>query len=212
VARAVARAEGPQADAWSRRFYDAFSRWQLLPDEVLVRAAGTAVPLPRTDVLRVSVNARAFAGPHGAGAFEGLAEAGALAVRLLDDARQVMDSPPGNFHVCLMGIAQALSVLGLAYDSDAGRATAAAMAAVVARGVRLGVEETGLARCHTAIEPQPRLALLANATTDALEPLPGERASAEAQRHMRLAVQPWIDQPIDYPYPAAPVPAAAPQA
>jgi ribonucleoside-diphosphate reductase alpha chain len=198
VARAIARAEGAHADAWSRRFYDAFSRWQLLPDEALVRTAGTTLPRSRDDVLRVSVNAHAFATGR-ADSLDGLAEAGTLAVRILDDARKGLDAPPGEFHVCLLGVAQALSVLGLEYDSDAGRQAAAGMAAAVARGVRLGIDETGLANCLTAIEPQPRLAALANATSDGIEPLPGATASADARRGLRLAVQPWIDAPIDTP-------------
>ena len=199
IARAVARVEGVNAEAWSRRFYEAFSRWQLLPDELLVRTAGTPLPRAGVDVLRASVNAHAFATRRGDGPFDALADAGTLAVRFLDDARRAMEPAPRAFHVCLLGVAQALSVLGLDYDSDAGRDAAAAMAAALARGVRLGIEETGLPQCFTAIEPQPRLASLANATSDALEPVAGAPASPEARRHMRLAVQPWIDEPIDSP-------------
>jgi ribonucleoside-diphosphate reductase alpha chain len=204
VARAVARNEGVHADAWSRRYYDAFSRWQLLPDEGLVRTAGTSLPQSTPDILRVSVNAFAFTAHRGGTVFEQLTEAGSLAVRFLHDARQGMATAPGGFHVCLLGVAQALSVMGLEYDSEAGRQVAVGMAAAVSRGVRLGIEETGLAPCLTAIEPQPRLASLANATSDALEPVAGKPASAEAQRRMRVAVQPWIDAPIGPP--AQPVP------
>ena len=196
IARAVARAEGVNAEAWSRRYYDAFSRWQLIPDEMLVRTAGTAVLRSRRDVLRATVNAHAFASRRGGLAIDGIIEAGSLAVRLLDDARRSLDIPPAGFRVCLLGVGQALAVLGLEYDSDAGRDAAAGMAAAIGQGMRLGLEETGLRNCRTGIAPQPRLAAFANSTTDALEPLPGDPAGADARRRMHLAVQPWIDEPI----------------
>ena len=196
VASAVARAEGVHAEAWSRRYYDAFSRWQLIPDEMLVRTAGTPVLRSHRDVLRATVNAHAFASRRGGIAIDGIVEAASLAVRLLDDARRSVDIPPAACRLCLLGVGQALAVLGLEYDSEAGRDIAAGVAAALGQGVRLGLEETGLRNCRTEIAPQPRLAALANATTDALEPLPGDPVGNDARRRMRLAVQPWIDEPI----------------
>lgn len=65
----------------------------------------------------------------------------------------------------------------------------------------------------TAIEAQPRLALLANNASDALDPQLLEPAPPvgsprrvarvavpmRAQLELRAAIQPWIDAPIDYP-------------
>lgn len=91
----------------------------------------------------------------------------------------------------------------------------------------------------TAITSQPRLALLANNVSDALDPLPGERQrpamsagyahslrralalpsgaafaplaerAVDAQLAMRGAVQPWIDAAIVYPLAMRPTPGAA---
>ena len=68
----------------------------------------------------------------------------------------------------------------------------------------------------TAIEPHPRLAVLANNASDALDPMPEAGGSSPgrplprdgaapaphalaAQVRLRGAMQPWIDAPIDYP-------------
>jgi hypothetical protein len=82
---------------------------------------------------------------------------------------------------------------------------AAQVAAALARGARLGADECERDDARlTGIVPAPRLACLANATSDALDP--GARrlardgvAGPEAQLRLRLAMQPWIDDPIDYP-------------
>ena len=59
----------------------------------------------------------------------------------------------------------------------------------------------------TAITSQPRLALFANNTSDALDPplaTPADYAApairVDAQIAVRSAMQPWIDAPIDYPF------------
>jgi hypothetical protein len=57
----------------------------------------------------------------------------------------------------------------------------------------------------TAVVPQPRLACLANCASDALDPLPASAAADAsgagllAQMRLRVAMQAWIDDPIDYP-------------
>ena len=73
----------------------------------------------------------------------------------------------------------------------------------------------------TAIDAQPRLALLANNASDALDPrLTGKQvhaasgsalrldASMRAQVELRAAIQPWIDAPIAYPVVSATEPDA----
>ena len=74
--------------------------------------------------------------------------------------------------------------------------------------LRSGMRRTRL----TVIEAQPRLALLANNASDALDPRLPERPAQTASRgcklldvpvlaqlELRAAMQPWIDAPIDYP-------------
>jgi ribonucleoside-diphosphate reductase alpha chain len=81
-------------------------------------------------------------------------------------------------------------------------------AGLVDEVLRCGMRHTQL----TAIEAQPRLSLLANNASDALDPCPFERpvqaasrggvladVSMLAQLELRAAIQPWIDAPIDYP-------------
>ena len=60
VSRAIARAEGVSEAHWARRFSGEFRQWRLLPDERLLRAAGTpclerVLPAPAA-----VVNAAAF--------------------------------------------------------------------------------------------------------------------------------------------------------
>ena len=109
--------------------------------------------------------------------------------------------------------------------AEADRATLAgrwhdrgAPASLVDEVLRCGMRHTRL----TAIEAQPRLALLANNASDALDPqlleLPAPLAShrrgarvavpMRAQLELRAAIQPWIDAPIDYPVVSATEPAA----
>lgn len=76
--------------------------------------------------------------------------------------------------------------------------------------LRSGVRHTRI----TVIERQPRLALFANNTSDAIDPqLPDRQQKAEsqvlAQVELRAAMQPWIDELIDYPLLAASEPSAA---
>lgn len=210
VARDIARVEGTQAESWGRRYFEVFSRWQLLPDERLVRSAGTGMPIAPEGVLRASINARAFVGPHGLDIdYNGIVDTACLAVRLLDAAQRAPDSPfpaDAGLRIGLLGVADALAALGLAYDSDAGLAAAAEIAAALARGARLGADERGRSDARlTGIVPQPRLAQLANLASDAVDPPVPERdrlrppeVSCEARLRMRAAVQPWIDDPIDY--------------
>jgi ribonucleoside-diphosphate reductase alpha chain len=133
-------------------------------------------------------------------------------VRLLDNALALSaddtaDAP--RLRIGLIGLADALDMLGLSYGTPVAGALAARAAACLAeatfeasvrlaglRGARIGLdaarracaEERGFAAAlvaeaarvglrHaalTAIDSQPRLALLANNVADALDPLPGE--------------------------------------
>jgi len=238
VARAVAAVEVAQAEAWSRRYYDAFAQWRLLPDEALLRGAGTRVRSGSGGALSATLNVAAFVrAPRGGLDLDAFADTAALAVRLLDDAR--LAGCAGERHgsevrIGVLGMADALRELGADYDSTAARDIAAGVASALAHGALRGAVELARERGRTladeapdgaamsprldaalradyeqwgsryarltAIAPQPRLARLANAASDALDPA-GDTAQASllAQLQLRTAMQPWIDAPIDYP-------------
>jgi ribonucleoside-diphosphate reductase alpha chain len=262
VSSAVAAVEGAHAGTWARRYAEAFSDWRLLPDERLLRTAGTAVALERFDRPCATLNAGAFVRhPHSPQAsFDHVcfAAIAALAVRLLDDAHLAIDGPartPPDLHVGMMGVADALAAMGLRYASGQAQQMAATIATSLAQGCLQGTVELARERGAredqrqsrfeawdqrgmpaalmddarrygmrharlTAIEPQPRLALLANNISDALDPVcthagdgftpltGGAPARAVgiatdrllcAQIELRGAVQPWIDAPISCP-------------
>jgi ribonucleoside-diphosphate reductase alpha chain len=279
IAGALAAAEPPgERDALRAQVTDALAAWRLLPDERLLADAGTGRIGWRTGVLRASLNAATFVSTDRTVAtvidLASLADCAALAVRALDNAALLAGNPVPQVRVGILGIADALALLGLPYDSDAGRTRAAAMVRALAegcfrgnvmlaaaRGARAEASRVGIARGRSrgippgllrmaarhglrhlrlvAIVPQPRLALLANDVADAADPLHGWdhacviaaadglrdlrspgyalnilHASGEysagapqtladlpgaAQIAMRAALQPWLDEPIDYP-------------
>ena len=260
VAQAVAEAVDDRA--CMRRYIDAFSRWQLLPDERLLRSAGTASHPNPLESPAATLNVSAFVtapltrqAQWDAEAFSRVA---ALAVRLLDDALVVAHgATPGfrDLRIGVIGFADALGLLGIGYaDAEAvelARRVGAALAHGTLRGtvdlaqergaidrhpvhrvalwrdrgtpgpliddaLRWGVRHTRL----SAVERQPRIALLANNASDALDPAtPRHRPRADrtaseapprtaraatvdhiaAQLALRATIQPWIDAPIDYP-------------
>jgi ribonucleoside-diphosphate reductase alpha chain len=138
VARAAAAAEGAQAEAWARRFFDAFAQWRLLPDEDLLRAAGTGQAFAPDGSVRATLDVAAFVAPAGVD-LERIADTAALAVRLLDDAllalRPDLRARTG-LRIGLLGLGDALHSLGLAYDGDDALRLAGNVAAALARGAR----------------------------------------------------------------------------
>lgn len=251
VAGAVSDADGAMAPLWAHHYVDAFSRWRLLPDERLLRWAGTGHSLGPFDAPGAVLNVAAFITvPLGAEPrFDraGFVQTAALAIRLLDDALLTCDATPepAGLQVGIIGFGDALRRLGSPYAGLEARAYAHAIAAALAEGCLQGAvdlaEERGcshdtdpasLVAWHkrgmppsllerasrfglrhsqlTAIERHPMLARLANNTTDGLDPMPpfaaAPRDAAEvdtAQRDIRAAMQPWIDQPIDFQNPAS---------
>lgn len=160
VAGAVA-GEGRAQAPWAQRYMDAFARWQLLPDERLLRRAGTTLPRLPLDGCRATVNAAAFVRTTASGRpqfdhvrFE---QAAALAVRFVDDAllhaspHEPRRVPP---RVGMLGVGDVLQACGIAYDSDAARRMAADIAASLASGcleenLRLGRERGVWSCCRT---------------------------------------------------------------
>lgn len=281
VSAALASVEAPDDIAvWQARFMDAFASWRLLPDELLLANAGTGRPVHCDGEFHAALNAAFFVSTDHGNApvldLAALADCATIGVRVLDNAALLAGDAAPRLRIGLLGVADALALLGLAYDSDAGRVQAASVANALAQGCLRGSMLLALARgtCAndiravvaraetrgtpvdllrdvarhglrhaqlTAITPQPRLALLANGVADAVDPLRGTdhpsviaafpggprrtiRSSGYAlnllQAHgsspdqepdtlanlpwtaqiaMRAAVQPWIDEPIDYP-------------
>jgi ribonucleoside-diphosphate reductase alpha chain len=252
----------PDTKGWAYRYVEAFSRWQLLPDERLLRLAGTGSGLSSLEAPCAVLNVAAFViAPHSRQArfddehFAGIA---ALAVRMLDDAVIAMRRLPSqapSLHIGMIGFADALELLGIAYDDPRAPEIARVIGTALASGTLQGecelIQERGpreaasaslLAvwrdrrsaeelvaaaamrgvrhRQLTAIESQPRLALLANGASDALDPCPIPASStpahassgstradstpapdrmAAARASIRSSIQPWIDVPLPHP-------------
>jgi ribonucleoside-diphosphate reductase alpha chain len=160
VAAALATVESEDPIRWQQRFRDALGNWKLLPDPVLLRCAGTDVCDWDGVDLAAALNAAAFV--RGAftgwacfdhGAFRNSAE---LAVRMLDNALQLAApgadyDPLPRLRIGLIGVADALALLGVPYASADGQAQAREMAALLAEGCLAG--SVRLAR-----ERGPRLA------------------------------------------------------
>jgi ribonucleoside-diphosphate reductase alpha chain len=160
VSEAVALAEGSQASAWAARFFDAFRSWRLLPDQRILRLAGTGVAMVGLAAPCAVLNAAAFVSAAGTrlARFERdqFADASELAVRLLDNAVGGRD---GADQACapsigMVGLGDALHGLRLAYDSESARGTAGAMAAALAEGALRGssalAAERGAVACDLA--------------------------------------------------------------
>lgn len=132
------------APLWAQRYADAFSRWRLLPDERLLRCAGTD-HLPETfDPPAAVLNVAAFVNaPIGtAPRFDRSAfvETAALAVRLLDDAILATRYVAGDsgLRIGVIGLGDALRKLGVPYTTLAAREEARALAMALAEGCLRG--------------------------------------------------------------------------
>ena len=145
VADAIAGKTGASAALWAGRFVDAFSQWRLLPDERLLRVAGTAGVMDNRAPLHAVLNVAAFViAPTSTRArldFDRIADTAALAVRMLDDAAFAVPQAGEkqiDVRVGVIGLADALQLLDAPYDSPKARAQAHELAVAMARGTLLG--------------------------------------------------------------------------
>lgn len=217
--RRVAYALSGERGLWASRerseLFTALASWQLLLDERILESAGTPRQSWSDDRLVAALNLPMFVrggfsahAQFDSVAFEAVA---ALAVRALDDALSLAPdagTEAPRLRIGVIGLGDALLMLGLPYGSESARRLAAGVARGLAQGclratVQLAAERGGLAGSAretvrrarargidealleqaarhgvrhaglTAISAQPRLALLANNVSDALEPLPG---------------------------------------
>lgn len=209
VAAALAAPESPpDAAQWRARFQQALLAWRLLPDERLLASAGTGRIAWAQGPLHACLNMAGFVPPVSQFQLAAITDCAALAVRALDNAALIARMAKPRLRIGLIGVAGALHLLGLRYDSDEGRALVASFAralaegcfrasielarergagrgdaaAAIVRGARRGLPENllreaetcGLRHCATtAITSQRRLAMLANAVADGLDPLMG---------------------------------------
>ncbi len=127
-----------EAASWHSRFLSALSSWRLLPDERILASAGTGEITWREGPLRASLNAAAFvsAGTFGKGRMElaALMDGAELALQTLDNAALIGGLSTPRLRVGLIGVADALWMLGLGYDSHEGRAMASAIGKALAEG------------------------------------------------------------------------------
>jgi ribonucleoside-diphosphate reductase alpha chain len=127
---------------WQSRFMRAFTSWQLLPDEQVLANAGTGRPLLRGDTLHAVLNAAGFVTVETAAAsapdLAGLSDCATLAVRVLDNAALLAGVARPHLRIGIIGVADALALADVGYDSDSGRAQAASMAEALATGCLRG--------------------------------------------------------------------------
>jgi ribonucleoside-diphosphate reductase alpha chain len=142
--------------------------WHLLLDERVIAGAGTAAPQWRADDLHAALNAACFVRAprtgHATFDFVRFEEIAALALHALDDAATLAGGDVQQLpcvRVGMIGLSDALALLGLAYDSDEGRAQAAAIARALAHGclagsIALGRDRGARVRCDDAWSEQAR--------------------------------------------------------
>lgn len=150
-----------EASAWRSRFVDAIATWRLLPDERLLASAGTGCKQWRDGPLHAVLNLAAFVpspGPRACIDPAAIADCAELAVRVLDNAALLACMPPPALRIGVTGVADALALLGLAYDSEQGRAQAGAWAGALAEGCLRGNVRLSAARGAPTEHPQDALA------------------------------------------------------
>jgi ribonucleoside-diphosphate reductase alpha chain len=136
VASALQGAAGSE-HAWTARYLDAFAHWRILPDERLLRFAGTGLPMGSSEPPAAVLNVAAFVGCDALALAidrSALREAAALSVRMLDDAACLFGAQADSLRIGVIGTADALAKLGLDYDSDAARTAMALIVATIAEG------------------------------------------------------------------------------
>ena len=129
VANALADIDLQQVAERRRRYAAAFSSWSLLPDERIVATAGTPTAHWPADELVAVINVPMFVRDRFS-AFarldmQAVVATADMAVQVLDDASSLStdaNDPPMRLRIGLIGVADALALLGLAYGTLAAQA------------------------------------------------------------------------------------------
>lgn len=164
VADTVARSRGDQAPLWAHRYVDAFSRWRLLPDERLLRFAGTGNLPTELAEPAAALNVGCFvAAPFGSTSrFDRrcFMDTAALAVRLLDDALfSARFAGTGcALRIGVVGFGDALRKLGIAYAAPAALEQARSIASALAEGCLRGAVDVAEERGGDTGQVTPELA------------------------------------------------------
>ena len=153
VAQAVG---GGPVSPWVGAYVEAFSNWRLLPDERLLRYAGTGDKPTENQAPCAMLNLGAFVHTAiGTARFDrdGFVATAALAVRLLDDAILATGLVPGDMglRIGLIGAGDALRKLGLPYASPAARDEMIQVARALAEGCLRGAIALAQERGPTAM-------------------------------------------------------------
>lgn len=144
VAKTAAAAETQQGLLWAHRFFSAFSRWRMLPDERLLCHAGTAVPPENLAAPVAVLNAAAFVRmPLQTYTYfdrDLFLDMAALAVRFLDDALETFDpnARTSGLRVGIIGLNDALRLLRLPCGSAEAVLQVQTIAAALAEGCLRG--------------------------------------------------------------------------
>lgn len=126
VATLAAAESAAQAGSFGKRLGEALATWRLLLDERIVAGAGTGRAEWPPDGLAATLNLAAFvrAPFTSAAQFDRaqFVDAVELAVRALDEAATLAGATTREtIRVGIAGLADALALLGIAYDSESGR-------------------------------------------------------------------------------------------
>jgi ribonucleotide reductase alpha subunit len=140
VARELAKPESALQTQLTARLLDAQSNWQIVLDERILAAAGTPRFAWPADPIAV-LNAAAFVGNALTDAahfqFDAFRATAELAEQILDNTLLLNPSPNGahrNLGIGIIGIGDAVALLGKRYDSAAGRVLASRIAKALAEG------------------------------------------------------------------------------
>ena len=152
VAGAVVPSEGSSAERWADKYASAFRGLQLLPDERLLRKAGTGgEPFPLCDP-SAAINATAFVATS---AFSPprllrsqLVDSASLTVRFLDAAALASPhvDPPGALRIGLIGVADAMEALKAAPGSAAASRIADELGQALCEGCLRGSVDLAIER------------------------------------------------------------------
>lgn len=190
VVDALSCERGPWVSCRGEELFKALSSWQLLLDERILERAGTpgaAWPDNRlVAVLNLPMFVRDAFGTHPRFDAEVLEDVASLAVRALDDAlllTRKAGTPARRLRIGMIGLADALLMLGLSYETRAARWQAAAFARALAHGclrgtVRLAVERGALSASTPQMIRQARFRGIAMPLI--------EDAAAHGVRHVAL--------------------------
>lgn len=141
VSAALAGVEPADPERWSRCFFEAQASWQLLIDERILGSAGTPLAdWPHDPVALLNV-ARFVVSPLTPGAtfaFDAFRQTAEFAFRAVDNALLSRASGDASStpqpRIGLVGLGDALALLGKRYASPAGRVAAGAIARALAEG------------------------------------------------------------------------------